>query len=442
MFAQPLSPVSATSISIAPGGLEDGGKPAEIGDSFAALLGMQVVAAAGEAGAPVKATPPGLAKGGKALPLAAETGLPGVAKAEQDALPPENPPLPGDAPMAIVLIPNMAVTIAVPPPIVAEARAPTEPATAQRSLSAPPATIPSPHGLKPDVAKAEAPVVETGPVEPPVPIKDEPRHIPALPGQAAARAIQVQAARLDNVVDRVAGNPILPEPAAAQARLALVARGSDSRSGHAVAPGIAAIPPTEPSLDPIPTPVIQRPVKDVLADETQPLAAPTAMTSKGEPSPSADSPAATFAPAASQPGRADFATVIDRLLEARDAAVTRPVAMTMRHDDFGSVSLHFRTGDDGLSVTMASPDPDFARAVNAATATATAPAASSSQSDTSRQSGDPAPSRQGGGMADDHAAQSRGGSRSTGRSDANGRREPSRPHDNDQRQHSRSGIFA
>jgi len=82
---------------------------------------------------------------------------------------------------------------------------------------------------------------------------------------------------------------------------------------------------------------------------------------------SADAPAPALAPAA-PPGNAphDFATLVDRLIEARDAARPQGVSLALDHADFGKVSLHFRHDEAGLSVSASSPDPAFARAVEAA----------------------------------------------------------------------------
>lgn len=66
-----------------------------------------------------------------------------------------------------------------------------------------------------------------------------------------------------------------------------------------------------------------------------------------------------------------FAAVVDRLMAARDAVqadgAAQPVAVNLRHAEFGTVSVRFEQRADGLSVALASPDPDFARAVQAAT---------------------------------------------------------------------------
>ncbi len=70
----------------------------------------------------------------------------------------------------------------------------------------------------------------------------------------------------------------------------------------------------------------------------------------------------------------DFGALVDRLIEARDAVRPAGVDVSINHAEFGPVSLRFRQDGEGLSVSVASADPDFARAVQAAVP---APAASS-----------------------------------------------------------------
>lgn len=62
----------------------------------------------------------------------------------------------------------------------------------------------------------------------------------------------------------------------------------------------------------------------------------------------------------------DFTALVDRLVQARDAVAPQTVTLALSHADFGKVSLRFEQDDAGLSVSIASPDPDFARAASAA----------------------------------------------------------------------------
>lgn len=83
-------------------------------------------------------------------------------------------------------------------------------------------------------------------------------------------------------------------------------------------------------------------------------------------------------PVAITPAAHDMGALVDRLVEARAAARTAASPLTVttaiRHAEFGSVSLRFDTAGDGLSVTMASNDPGFAPAAQAALASQIAPA--------------------------------------------------------------------
>lgn len=69
------------------------------------------------------------------------------------------------------------------------------------------------------------------------------------------------------------------------------------------------------------------------------------------------------------PARAphDFAALVDRLVEARDAALAvqapRAVTASVAHADFGEIGIRFEHRGDALSVALSNPDPEFARAV-------------------------------------------------------------------------------
>jgi hypothetical protein len=62
----------------------------------------------------------------------------------------------------------------------------------------------------------------------------------------------------------------------------------------------------------------------------------------------------------------DFAALVDRLVQAREAAAPPQVSAAIAHADFGQISLHFRHDDGGLTVGMTSADPGFAAAAQAA----------------------------------------------------------------------------
>ncbi|GGB93376.1 hypothetical protein GCM10011494_09730 [Novosphingobium endophyticum] len=77
--------------------------------------------------------------------------------------------------------------------------------------------------------------------------------------------------------------------------------------------------------------------------------------------------AATSAPASAEQPH-DFATLVERLTEAREAASPQVVRTALQHAEFGRVSLQFRHDDAKLSVTMANADPGFTSAVQTAVA--------------------------------------------------------------------------
>jgi len=86
-------------------------------------------------------------------------------------------------------------------------------------------------------------------------------------------------------------------------------------------------------------------------------------------------PTPPSAPSAPQ----DFTTLVDKLVEAREQASPQTVRTALRHSDFGLVNLQFRTNEARLNVTMASADPDFAPAVQAASVVAQAQASASAE---------------------------------------------------------------
>ncbi|MDE2303526.1 MAG: hypothetical protein KGK11_13305, partial [Sphingomonadales bacterium] len=81
--------------------------------------------------------------------------------------------------------------------------------------------------------------------------------------------------------------------------------------------------------------------------------------------------AAAVTPPAAHPAQ-DFSALIDRLVAARSAAregvAPQPVTAALTHGEFGQVALSFRQDGERLAVSMASRDPDFARAAQDALA--------------------------------------------------------------------------
>jgi hypothetical protein len=81
-------------------------------------------------------------------------------------------------------------------------------------------------------------------------------------------------------------------------------------------------------------------------------------------------------PAQSATAPISFDQLVDSIARARDSLANgisegAPVAVAMRHAEFGRVSLSIQSDAAGLSVAMTSPDPAFAPAAAAAHAAAT-----------------------------------------------------------------------
>ncbi len=81
----------------------------------------------------------------------------------------------------------------------------------------------------------------------------------------------------------------------------------------------------------------------------------------------------------------DFAALVDRLVEAREAASPGSVSAAISHSEFGKVSLRFDQDAKGLSVAMSSADPDFAKAVQASAASSQSQSSSDNGSNTQRE---------------------------------------------------------
>jgi len=115
-------------------------------------------------------------------------------------------------------------------------------------------------------------------------------------------------------------------------------------------------------------PVVERAAKTAVATQSSDGAVAPLADTLGASQPGAT--AAPLAHAAQAPTIGhSFAAVVDRLMAAREAAgshASGPVAVNLHHAEFGDVSIRFDQRADGLSVALASPDPDFARAVEAA----------------------------------------------------------------------------
>lgn len=184
-----------------------------------------------------------------------------------------------------------------------------------------------------------------------------------LPQAIAAQVLGQPLPRAGQTI-AAAGTPdaLMPANSATEGKLSLPASPAVPQTEFTLAS--AAAPAAAGALHL--RPVVERPVKPEAAapDAAGGLALPG-----GTPDLAAATPAPATTPGLRAPGH-DFGAVVDRLMAARDAVASggpaQPVALAIRHAEFGEVSVRFEQRGDGLSVALASPDPEFARAVQAA----------------------------------------------------------------------------
>jgi Meckel syndrome type 1 protein len=169
-------------------------------------------------------------------------------------------------------------------------------------------------GGDPILAEVE---VETADGAPPAPVA--PRTVPALP-TATTRALATRkpASVASDLKPAAAGQPVDPASPKVEAMVSVP-------SAEPLAP---AAPFSSPALHPQSAPAV--------------------------------TPSAQVEP------RQDFAALIDRLIDSRNAVSPAPVHTALTHTEFGEITFRFSHGDAGLSVSMASADPGFAPAVQAA----------------------------------------------------------------------------
>lgn len=471
MFSLSLSPIAPPTLAGGPASTEDGAKPGDGADAFATLLGALGASAAGAPAKLPDTRHAPLPESGKLLPDGAEVEVDKSEPVAADISQPDDPAMLVQAftpsvvlPIAVLEPAILAVgpvekdgSATVPAPVPAPPKALIPHSATVRSnakFAAASATASSPGS--PTLAAVLIAALSPAPAQAGVSVPGKPDDKPtkpdtarpvtklavALPAHAAFRALIEYDARTTEP-GPPAAPPVLPEQAAARASVALAARGNPERPVRSSRPEIAIFEQGTGETGAEPPVALLRPLADILTDRRpsvelqSPLAA--ALTD-GEPT-STPQATASHTPAATPTmARHDFAAMVDRLIDARDLAGAQPASMTLHHDDFGAVSLRFRSADDGLTVTMASPDPDFARAVNAAVAQG----ATSSPGDMTRPSGDQGSLRHGGSTAasEDLAGQSRSNARSGERETSRQRGDPPPPHRSAPRQQGRSGIFA
>lgn len=234
-----------------------------------------------------------------------------------------------DPAAVLALLPVLPV-----PPVKTDPAAPLQSTLDAAPLkAAPPLPIAVPHAnpsLKPVKSRADQSALASVPLKA-MPPASAPTAAPALASltQAAAAplapvALPHDPARKAAVAVQTATAPLIPD----------------------VAPDRPAAPPIEATLG---------------IGTSQSQAQPLALIAIANPSPTAP-----FTMPASVQGPQDFAQLIDRLVAARETAQPQAARLALAHAEFGPVELQFSQDSNGLSVTLASNDPDFARAVQAA----------------------------------------------------------------------------
>jgi hypothetical protein len=127
---------------------------------------------------------------------------------------------------------------------------------------------------------------------------------------------------------------------------------------------------------------------------------------------------AASTPAAQAPH--DFTSLVDRLVEAREAAQPNVIRTSLAHAEFGTVSLQFRQDLTHMNVTVAGADPGLATAVQAAAAASLAAGAGNDDGAAPRQ--DNAQSQQQNQQQQTASANSQGQQQSQARSEATAQR--------------------
>lgn len=310
------------------------------GDMTPAALPEAPLEAAGMPPVPATAPAIGLPETGKGLPPA----LPQVPVLS------EAPPAEADMPQParIAVPPALARTLMARQRPDQEATPAKERPHAEAAAEAPAETTPQPDPPQPLIAALlpAAPLIEAGRAE----------LVPA----ASARSLPVIQQRLATAPSPAPVNQPVPE--APQL------------------PTITIAPPQQPAQQPVTLTEIADAAPRITANlrvaatvqpaEKEPALA-TAPSDQLTPLAAPQTPAGPAAPSVlAQPAPLtrphEFATLVDRLVAAREALQPQSVSLAVQHAQFGQVQVHFRQDDLGLSVSLTNADPDFARAVSAA----------------------------------------------------------------------------
>lgn len=247
-----------------------------------------------------------------------------------------------------------------------------------------------------DAVVTPAPVIEgANPLTPPVAAAPIPATAPPLTDTAALEPQQTAA------IAQWTAAPVIARPAgAAQPDAAKPAiKASETADSQ---PKAVAAPASEVTIamatqradgvqeaakarDPL-TPATSEAPASKISTPAQPLTAPVLAMPDAQTFSQTVGQVVT-APAANSPAQTghDFNALVDRLVEAREAAMPAAVHAAVTHREFGNISLRFDQDAGGLSVAMSSADPEFANAVQASAASAQSQTTSDNGSNAARQ---------------------------------------------------------
>jgi len=207
------------------------------------------------------------------------------------------------------------------------------------------------------------------------PVRKEPEAPPATGGApviaAPLLAVTVQVAARVAIPARVAmtvavrsdADKVVDEPIAAST-VPLAA----PVAARAFAPAVKSAPPTEPVSE-LPMVATSAPADPAVSDAfiaATPAALPQVVSPEVPDTTLTKTPAPAASPLTAAPAPHDFAGLVERLVEARDAVAPLAIRTALHHAEFGRVAMTFSTDQGALAVQMASPDPAFIPAVAAA----------------------------------------------------------------------------
>lgn len=349
---QPAAPSAASpALTVA---VTVAGQPGESVESadFAALLNIQTLTIGPTEDAPV--AQPGLLvaataalpvpANGKILPVGLPVALPSEAPAAQ-AQPVDQDPTaapPAALPSAIATLPTALL----------KAR-PAGPDAQAAPADAPQPTMSEDVAEPADPAIAVAEPLATLPV---IALVSQPAS-PGEPASPAETALSREPGRPTQAPIAASPQPAMSQPAVTQPAVSAAGQQTPPPS----TPQLTALPEAAPAEREAAVQQVRMiepaAAQPVAASETV-LAAPPVIRDAA--------PAAITATTTAAERPHDFTALVDRLVAAREAMQPQSVTMAVRHAEFGAVQLRFQQDASGLSVAMASADPDFARAVSAA----------------------------------------------------------------------------